>query len=169
MTGSPGAAGATGTAGTPGSVGATGTAGATGIQGATGPVGATGVAGTTGMFTTFLTGTVSTTSAAQTTIVTVPIPASTSVFIEAYVVARRTGGSGGTAEDGGGYTRYWVYKTVTGTVTIIGAIGTPVTIESVAAYDVVSVVNGANVDIKVSGVANTNIDWKAWVYTYEVS
>jgi Domain of unknown function (DUF4082)/Collagen triple helix repeat (20 copies) len=169
--GDPGATGPTGATGAQGATGATGSqgpkgdTGAQGIQGPQGPQGPAAPADST----TLLTGTVRTTSAAQTVIVTVPIPASTTVMIDASVVGRRTGGSAGAAEDGAGYQRTAAYKNVAGVATAVSATALVATIESNGAYDCVFTANGANAEIRVVGVANVTMDWRAFVKTYEVS
>ena len=168
--GEDGAPGATGPQGATGVQGPTGAAGATGPQGPTGDTGPAGPTGPSGSIaTTAQVGTVRTTTAAQTTIVTCPIPAATAVLIEARVVARRTGGTAGAAEDSAGYLRGWLFKNVAGVATIIGAPATVVTLESQGAWDLVAVANGSNADIKVVGAANNTVDWKAFVNTYEFS
>ena len=168
-----GPTGATGPTGPTGNTGGTGPAGATGPAGPQGDIGPTGPAGPQGPSgsgaTTNQTGTVRTTTAAQTTIVTCPIPASTIVMIEARVVARRTGGTAGVAEDGAGYLILFTWKNIAGVATAIGAPVPAATMESQGAWNVVAVANGANVDVKVTGAANNTIDWKASVQTYEFS
>jgi hypothetical protein len=111
---------------------------------------------------------VATTNASVTTLHTIAIPASTTVMIEARVVARRTGGSAGTAEDGAAYTRVACYKNSAGTATIIGAIATPVTIESQAGFDCTFTVSGGNVLLQVTGATNNNITWHATVIVQTV-
>lgn len=113
--------------------------------------------------------TVSTTNGTATTIHTIAIPASTTVQITAWVQARRTGGVAGTAEDGASYVRTWVYKTVAGTPTIIGAAATVVTQEDQAGWDVTASVSGSNVVIQVTGAVNNNINWSCVVLVRTVS
>lgn len=104
-------------------------------------------------------GRVATTDATVTTLQTIAIPASTKCMLEVAVVASRTGGAAGTAEDGAGYILRGVFKNVAGTATIIGAIVQTVVGESVAGYDATLTVSGANALVSVTGVASTNISW----------
>lgn len=110
---------------------------------------------------------VATTDATVTTLHTFTVPASTTYAIEARVIARRTGGAAGTAEDGAYYIINGVYKNVAGTATIIGAVVQTVVGESVAGYDATFDVTGATVRCRVTGVLNTNITWhmtsRAWL------
>ncbi len=113
--------------------------------------------------------TVSTTDATVTTLFTFTIPASTTFAIHANVVARRTGGASGTAEDGAYYERVAAIKNVAGTATLIGSVSTLVTIEDVGAYDCSIDVTGATARVRVTGVATTNIDWSLSAKVYKVS
>lgn len=112
---------------------------------------------------------VTTTDATQTTLATIAVPASTTLHVIAHVVARRTGGSAGTAEDGAGYMIVGTYKNVAGTATIIGAINALITQESVAGYDATFTLSGGNLLLRVTGVLNTNITWHATVEVYAAS
>lgn len=102
--------------------------------------------------------TVATTNATITTIATIVIPSGTTVMIEAKVVARRTGGSAGTAEDGAGYVIYAAYKNAAGTATEIGETAV-FTAEDQAGWTCGISGSGANALIRVTGAANNNIDW----------
>lgn len=104
---------------------------------------------------------VNTTDATPTTIYTLTIPASTTVRLVTEVIARRTGGAAGTAEDGAGYTLYGTYKNVAGAATLIGAVAktSPVPSESQATMDVNFVASGATVLVQVTGVVNNNFTW----------
>lgn len=113
-------------------------------------------------------GRVATTDATVTTIQTIAIPASTTVAIESIVIARRTGGASGTAEDGARYKISAVYKNVAGTATIIGAITRTID-EDVAAYNSTFAISGGNVIITVAGPATTNVTWHSTTRTYSVS
>ena len=90
-------------------------------------------------------------------------------MIEARVVARRTGGVSGAAEDGAGYVHWFTWKNIAGVATAIGSPAALAAMESQGAWAVVAVGNGANVEVKVAGAANNTIDWKASVQTYEFS
>lgn len=111
---------------------------------------------------------VATTNATQTTAQTIAIPATTTVMLEVRVIARRTGGTAGTAEDGAGYIIYGTYKNVAGTATLIGAINAVYTAESVAGYDATINVSGGNVLVQVTGIADTNITWHIHTTYYSI-
>lgn len=111
-----------------------------------------------------------TTNATPTIIHTLTIPASTTYAFSAHVVARRTGGASGTAEDGAFYNIQGVYKNVTGTATAVGA-GTLVTAigEDQAGWDVTFNPTGADVEILVTGAASNNVSWIINLRIYSVS
>lgn len=108
---------------------------------------------------------VATTDATVTTLHTFAIPASTTFGVEIVVIARRTGGTAGAAEDGAYYKIDAAYRNVGGVATIIGA-RTRLQNENVAAYNCDVATAGGNVLVQVTGVANTNITWhmtaRAW-------
>lgn len=108
-----------------------------------------------------LVGSVNTTDATQTTILSIPIPASTTTGVNGYVIARRTGGSAGSAEDGAYYRFEAVYKNAAGTPTSIGAVITVVG-ESQAGWTLAAAVSGTNLLVQVVGAANNNISWKLY-------
>lgn len=116
-----------------------------------------------------VTGTVSTTDATVTTINTIAIPGSTTVMLEAYVWARRTGGSSGTAEDGAAYIVRATYKNVAGTATLIGSVQANYTAEDQAGWTATFSVSSGNVLLRVTGAANNNVSWKSAVYSMSVS
>jgi hypothetical protein len=102
---------------------------------------------------------VATTDATVTTLQTIAITASNTYQIEARVQARRTGGTSGTAEDGASYVVRGTYKTVAGTVTLIGAVTADYTAEDQAAWDATLTISGTNVLVRVTGAANNNVTW----------
>lgn len=110
---------------------------------------------------------VTTTDATVTTIHTVTIPASTTVYIVARVVARRTGGSSGTAEDGAAYEIQAAYKNAAGTATEIGETAV-FTAESQAGWNCTISPSSGNAIVTVAGAANNNVTWHATVRTYSV-
>lgn len=111
---------------------------------------------------------VATTNATLTTLHTFTIPASTTYAIEALVIARRTGGASGTAEDGARYKLSAVYKNVAGTATIIGVI-TTVADEDQAAWNATFTPTAGTVTLDVTGAASNNITWHMTARTYGVS
>ena len=161
-----GPAGAQGIQGVPGSEGPAGQQGPQGAQGIQGPQGLQGPPGEAATPWTEVTTT--TTSAVSKSIATITIPASTTVAFEIQIVARRTGGAAGNAEDGASYIAYCTYKNVAGTAVIIGNLSFPNTDEDVAAWDVTTSASGNVVSINVIG-ANMNVSWKARYRTYSIS
>ncbi|HEX8653117.1 MAG TPA: hypothetical protein VF708_20030 [Pyrinomonadaceae bacterium] len=110
-----------------------------------------------------------TTTATVTTLHTFTVPASTTYAIEAIIVARRTGGSAGTAEDGAFYKIAAVFKNVSGAATIIGAVQQLVAQESQAGWDATFDVTGATVRCRVTGALNNNITWHMTARVWQVS
>jgi hypothetical protein len=100
-----------------------------------------------------------TTDNTQTTIHTEAIPTTTTVKCYAEVIARRTGGASGTAEDGAGYHIVGTYKNVAGTATLIGAVTALYTAESQAGWDATFTVSGGNMLVRVTGATNNNVTW----------
>jgi hypothetical protein len=104
--------------------------------------------------------TVSTTDATVTTIETINLPPDSSVFIHTIIVGRRTGGSAGSTGDSATYEIIAAYKDVSGTATICGTQDI-VYNEDVAGWDGAVSVSGPNILVRVTGAANTNINWSA--------
>ena len=109
-----------------------------------------------------------TTNSTATTIHTFAIPATTTVQIKAFVTARRTGGSAGTAEDGAGYEIIAVFKNVAGTATQI-SISTLTAKEDQSPWDLSFAVSAGNSLLQVSGATNNNISWVMVADVYQVS
>jgi hypothetical protein len=104
--------------------------------------------------------TINTTDATQTTLHTIPITSGRTYFIESAIIARRTGGASGTADDGASYVRRATYTTKSGTVTLMGSVQTIGTdAEDQAGWDVTFAVSGANVLIRVTGASANNVTW----------
>lgn len=103
-----------------------------------------------------------------TTIATIAIPTDTSVMIEAKVVARRTGGTSGSAQDGAGYTVMGVYKNISGTATEIGE-SSIFSAEDQAGWSVGITPSSGNALIQVTGAADNNITWAITYKTYSIS
>lgn len=102
-----------------------------------------------------------TTNATPATLHTVAIASGRTYQIEARVQARRTGGSAGTAEDGASYIVRGTYKTVGGTVTVIGSVSADYTAEDQSGWDATLVISGSNVIVQVTGATNNDISWRA--------
>jgi hypothetical protein len=102
----------------------------------------------------------STINATVTTLWTLTIPASTTVMIEAKVVARRTGGSSGSAEDGAVYIRSAAIKNVGGTATLIGSVAALATMEDQAGWDCTIDVAGATARVRITGAVNNAVSWR---------
>lgn len=113
--------------------------------------------------------TITTTNNTQTTLDTIAIMASSTYLIESRIVARRTGGSAGTADDGATYVRRGSYTTKSGTVTLLGVevIGTDR--EDQAGWDVTLDINGTDVRVRVTGATNNNISWQAETTVQRIS
>lgn len=102
---------------------------------------------------------VATTDATVTTLHTYTLATSYSAMLVAHVVARRTGGSSGTANDSAGYIIRAMVKNVSGTATIVGAVSASFTAEDQAAWDATIDVTGATARVRVTGAANNNVTW----------
>ena len=113
-------------------------------------------------------GRAATTDATVTTLFTYTIPASTTVLIQANVVARRTGGTLGTAEDGAGYVIDATIKNVAGVATLIGAVLPDVTQEDQVLWDATIDVTGATARVRVTGAASNNVVWHATIRVWQV-
>ncbi len=101
---------------------------------------------------------VTTTDATVTTLDTIAITASYTYLLESRVVARRTGGVAGTADDGAVYIRRAMITTKSGTVTI-NATQDGLTQEDQAGWDCTLAVSGANILLRVTGAVDNNITW----------
>lgn len=111
----------------------------------------------------FLQGRVGTTNATVTTLFTMAIPASTACLLEAFVVARRTGGAAGTAEDCAAYVIRGLFNQVAGAANIVGQTQNIIG-ESQAGWDCVFDVNGTDARVRVTGAASNNISWHAHAF-----
>jgi len=101
---------------------------------------------------------VTTTDATLTTIETIALAASNTYMIESRIVARRTGGAAGTAEDAAVYLVTGAYKVVAGVATLVGSL-TVFTAEDQAAWNGTHNVSGGNVLVQVQGAVNNNVTW----------
>lgn len=115
-------------------------------------------------------GRAATTNNMQTTLLTVTIDASTTYYIEAVVIARRTGGTSGTAEDGAVYKLRASVKNVSGTATLIGGTATTAySQEDQSGWDATIDVTGATARVRVTGATNNNVTWHCTARVYPVS
>ena len=110
---------------------------------------------------------VTTTDATQTTIHTFTVPTSNTYGITATIVARRTGGTAGTEEDGGMFRKTAVFQNAAGTVAQIGELeGLGASSTGTLAFDFT--VTGATVLARVTGDVDTNIVWHMTAKTWQV-
>jgi hypothetical protein len=107
-------------------------------------------------------GKASSSGAGNTVVGTLQIPADTTMLIEAVVVARRTGGASGTAQDGGGFIWYGTFKNVGGTATIISA---PIlnAMSDQASWTIGYGIAGDLINIQATGAAANNIMWTSTI------
>lgn len=95
------------------------------------------------------------------------VPDNTSIFIEARIVARRTGGSAGAEGDTAFYILQGCFKNVSGTISLVSS-----TIlnggEDQASWNCAFSVSGQQVVIVGTGEVNNNITWQSTVSLYEV-
>ncbi len=110
-----------------------------------------------------LVGQVSTTNATPTTIISGDSPSlvadNTSCFIEARVLAKRTGGTAGTAGDSASYVRRGLYKRTSGTVSLVGSVQDNFTAESQSGWDCTFSVSSNDILLQVTGATDNNVIW----------
>lgn len=111
----------------------------------------------------FLHNRTTTTDATTTTLASIPALASRTVTLEVHVVARRTGGTGGTDEDGAAYGLVATIKNVGGTAVLIGTPTVLYAHEDQTAWDATIAVAGANALVQVTGAADNNVTWHAHI------
>jgi hypothetical protein len=105
---------------------------------------------------------ITTTDGAYNTAATLSMPDDTVWLLRVLSVGRRTDGAAR-----GGYLRdAIVYREAAGNATIQGTVSTPLTRESVTAWDVTIGVSGSNVLINVRGATGQTVNWNV-VYTVE--
>jgi hypothetical protein len=103
---------------------------------------------------------VATTDATVATLYAATIPVDTTVIVSGHVVARRTGGSAGAANDGAGYVVEFCAKNTTGTAALIGAGTVTVLGESQAGWDCTLSASAGTIRVRVTGAANNNVSWR---------
>jgi hypothetical protein len=102
--------------------------------------------------------TVSTTNGIATVIHSIPTESNKLYLVSLAVLGIRTGGSSGSVGDHAVYQYELYYKNIAGTVSIISFAGN-VQSESQGAFDITFNTNGTNVEIKVTGASNNNMNW----------
>ena len=108
---------------------------------------------------------VSTTDATVTTIATIAVPTDSTLYVEATIIGRRTGGTAGASGDSSIYIRTARLKNVGGTVTLSN-LQTDYTTEDQASWNGTITVSGTNALVRVNGAANNNV---SWTVNYKVS
>jgi hypothetical protein len=101
-----------------------------------------------------------TADATVTTLYTAVCPVDTTTLVSGFVIARRTGGVAGAANDGAGYRVEFVAKNTSGTAALIGAGSVTVLGESVAGWDCTLSASGGTIRVRVTGAADTNVQWR---------
>lgn len=101
----------------------------------------------------------STTDDTVTTISTIEMPVSSTLLVAARVLARRTGGSAGAANDALAYEIKATFKNVAGAATQVGTTTIIMSDKDQIGWDVVFDVSGGNVLIDVNGAIDNNVDW----------
>lgn len=110
-----------------------------------------------------------TTDATPTTLLSISLLPSRTTLLRAQVIARRTGGAAGTAEDGAAYIFVGTYKVVAGTATLIGAVTALHTAEDQAGWAATFTLSGGSVLLSVTGAVDNNIAWNAKVHSESVA
>lgn len=116
-----------------------------------------------------LEGAVRTTDATVTTLLTIPLTDDRTTHIVIDVVARRTGGSSGTAGDGASYRIIGAFNRVSaGSAAIIGSLTADHTAEDQSGWDCTLTASGDDVLVRVTGASGNNISWGAIVTLQEI-
>lgn len=95
------------------------------------------------------------------TIATIAVPVNHTFLIVAYVVARRTAGTAGAANDGAAYRLEVVAKNTTGTAAEIAAETLTVIGESQAGWTVATSASSGNILLRVTGATDNTVSWRA--------
>jgi hypothetical protein len=111
---------------------------------------------------------IETTNGTITAIDTIPTVTDTCIMVDAQVVARRTGGTAGTAGDIAAYGRRAAFKNVGGVLTQIGTTQAIGTFESQAGWDCTIVASGTNILVRGLGAANNNTTWHSTTAIYQL-
>lgn len=110
---------------------------------------------------------VKTTDATTTAIIRAGVANGKTLLVQAFIVARRTGGSAGTEGDSAFYVLTGAYKNISGVLT---GIGTPNLVggEDQVAWNVGFSSAGTDIVVTVVGEVNNDITWECTISTYEV-
>ena len=100
-----------------------------------------------------------TTDETVTTLHTETVPVNIGVCVSGYVVARRTGGASGAANDGAAYRVEFLAKNTAGTAALIGSGTVTVLGESQAGWDCTLAASGGTILVQVTGAAGNNVTW----------
>lgn len=111
---------------------------------------------------------VTTSNATTATLATIALTAAKTYHVEARVVARRTGGSAGTAEDGASYILHATFHTTGGAAALIGAVTVAHAGESQSGWNATLDASGTNARLRVTGAADNDVVWHATVLLQEV-
>lgn len=104
--------------------------------------------------------TVATTDATVTTIYTMATASDTAYTVTQSLIGRRTGGSGGSADDSFGDYAVWLVKNVGGTASVVQISQQGYADQGNENWTLTAAASTTNVLFKVKGVANNNISWK---------
>jgi len=107
-------------------------------------------------------GTVNTTDATVTSVYTYTVPTDTTLVVEARVIGRRTGGTGGTTGDASSYVRTARVSNIGGTVSLFN-LQSDFTSEANNATNCIIDVSGTTFRIRATGAASNNYSWFAHV------
>jgi hypothetical protein len=113
-------------------------------------------------------GRLATTDATQATLLTINTTSDTANLVVAYVTARRTGGTSGSAGDSAGYSMTALVKNVGGTATVVGS-PSIVALEDQAGWDATVDASAGALRVRVTGAANNNVTWHATVRVFPLS
>jgi hypothetical protein len=111
---------------------------------------------------------VTTTDNSSTTLHTFTLTASMVYHFTVTVVARRTGGSSGTAEDGASYVINGTFHVVGGNATRIGSLNI-ISNENQPAWSATLTTSSGNVLVTVSGANNNNVSWAMTARVYPIN
>lgn len=112
---------------------------------------------------------ITTTDATATTMYVWTIPTGEAVYIRTYVTARRTGGSGGTANDSAFYNITCFGSNKSGTLSLLFNPGAATSYEDNANLACVYDTSGTDIRLRVTGDTNNNYSWTAVSEVYRVT